>query len=95
MEGEQDPRTYAIIGVAMEVHRQLGHGFLEAAQVRNYLKATGLSVGLLLNFGAHRLEFRRLIFSSHLRSSESSADDSPSGERTASNLAIARSQYPP
>ena len=139
MEGEQDSRTYAIIGAAMEVHRQLGHGFLEAvyqeavaielgfaripfrkevelpvlykgrklktlykadfvcfdqvilelkavseltsvheAQVLNYLKATGLSVGLLLNFGAHRLECRRLIFSSHLRSSESSADDSPS-----------------
>jgi GxxExxY protein len=138
MEGQQDPRTYAIIGLAMEVHRQLGHGFLEAvyqeavaielglvgipfqrevelpvvykgqqlstfykadflcfesvivelkalselssvheAQILNYLKATGLSVGLLLNFGAPRLEFRRLIFSSHLRPSASSADSSP------------------
>ena len=27
---EKDPQTHAIIGAAMEVHGQLGHGFLEA-----------------------------------------------------------------
>ena len=27
---ERDPQTYAIIGAAMEIHRQVGHGFLEA-----------------------------------------------------------------
>jgi GxxExxY protein len=26
----KDPQTYSIIGAAMEVHRRLGHGFLEA-----------------------------------------------------------------
>jgi GxxExxY protein len=126
MGEERDPRTYAIIGAAMEVHGELGHGFLEAvyqdalevelglraipsrrevelpivykgrmlksnykadfvcfdsvvvelkalseltgvheAQVINYLKATGLACGLLVNFGSSRLEFRRLVFSSH------------------------------
>jgi len=26
----RDPQTYAMIGAAMEIHRQLGHSFLEA-----------------------------------------------------------------
>ncbi len=122
-EATKDPQTYAIIGAAMEVHRNLKHGFLEAvyqdalkleceargipyeadvklcvtykgqrlpstyradlicygailvelkavsrlvpahrAQVINYLKATGLERGLLLNFGAPSLQQQRFIF---------------------------------
>lgn len=32
---------------------------IHEAQLVNYLAATGINVGLLLNFGADRLEFRR------------------------------------
>jgi len=33
----------------------------EAAQVLNYLKATGCKVALLINFGAQSLEWKRLV----------------------------------
>jgi GxxExxY protein len=117
---QRDPSTHAIIGAAMQVHRELGPGFLEGvyhealriefeeaaipflsqvqirmmyrgrrlestyradfvcfttivvelkaqkqlsnvdhAQVIHYLKASGHSVGLLINFGAQSLEYLR------------------------------------
>lgn len=113
--------SYLIIGLAMEVYNQLGHGFLEKvyenalmvllnreaipaqqqhpvsvyfqghavgeyfadilvndgiilelksvekiinahrAQTLNYLKATGKSLAIILNFGKEKLEFERLV----------------------------------
>ena len=35
---------------------------IEEAQLINYLKATGLKVGLLINFGAKSLEHKRLVY---------------------------------
>ena len=119
----KDQRTYQIIGAAMEVHKELGSGFLEAvyqealereftyqeipyksqppvrikykgeplkkkyepdficyddviveikamdklssnehAQIINYLKASELKLGLLINFGAKSLEHKRFVY---------------------------------
>jgi len=116
------PEVFGIVNAAMEVHRELGHGFLEAvyqealelefndrriqyvrekplniiykgrqlnkeysadfvcydkiivelkalaelnsmheSQLINYMKATKLRVGVLINFGAPSLEFKRFV----------------------------------
>ena len=114
--------TYKVIGCAMDVHNELGYGFLEKvyensmvvalkakditvekqkaipvffheqqvgdyyadlfiddkviielkaceklhqehrAQLLNYLKATGIKVGLLINFGREKLEYERFVY---------------------------------
>jgi len=35
---------------------------LEESQLINYLKATGLKTGLLINFGAKSLEYKRMVY---------------------------------
>jgi len=135
-DSQRDPETYSIIGAAMAVHAELGHGFLEPvyqealerefvargipyerehpfpiyyrgallnityradfvchgsiivelkalqqlsgteeSQVINYLKASGLTRALLINFGAPSLQHKRLILTrKNLRESAQSAD---------------------
>jgi len=41
---------------------------IEQMQVLNYLKATGLNLGLLLNFGASSMEYKRLINTKSIKS---------------------------
>ena len=46
----------------------------EETQLLNYLKATGLQVGLLINFGAESLQWKRKVLTreGHLKKSENS-----------------------
>ena len=51
-----------IIGLTMKVHSALGPGFLESVYENALiweLRKSGLHEGLLLNFGAERLEFKK------------------------------------
>lgn len=47
--------------VVVEVKALRAVGATEQAQAINYLKASGLSRALVLNFGAPSLEFRRVV----------------------------------
>ena len=45
----------------VELKALAGVGGVEEAQVIHYLKATGYEKALLLNFGAPRLQYKRLV----------------------------------
>ena len=47
--------------VIVETKAVKGLTEIEAAQILNYLKATGLRVGLLINFGSPHLEHKRYV----------------------------------
>ena len=47
--------------VVVEVKAQNALGSADVAQLLNYLKATGMRRGLLLNFGTTSLQYQRLV----------------------------------
>jgi len=50
--------------VAVEIKVNPQYDKRDEAQLLNELKATGLKVGLLVNFGRDRVEYKRLVFQS-------------------------------
>ena len=48
--------------VLVELKVSVGYDSRDEAQLLNELKATGIKVGLLINFGRTKAEFKRLVF---------------------------------
>ncbi len=44
----------------LKAEKQMNNG--HEAQLLNYLKATNVKIGYLLNFGKYKLEFKRMVF---------------------------------
>ena len=53
---------WSTAAVAVEVKVAPQYDKRDEAQLLNELKATGLKVGLLVNFGRTKVEYKRLVF---------------------------------
>ncbi len=60
--GDYDADLIADGCVAIEIKINPQYDKRDEAQLLNELKATGLKVGLLLNFGRTQVEYKRLVF---------------------------------
>ena len=65
--------------VIVELKTQASLADRDRSHVMNYLKATGLARGLLLNFGGERLEYKRILWAPHLPPSVSSVEKEKEG----------------
>jgi len=60
--GESDADLIVDSCVAVEVKVALQYDKRDEAQLLNELKATGIKIGLLINFGRTKVEYKRLVF---------------------------------
>lgn len=60
--GEYDADLIVGTCVAVELKVALQYDKRDEAQLLNQLKATGIKVGLLINFGRTKVEYKRLVF---------------------------------
>ncbi|MGH8163374.1 MAG: GxxExxY protein [Rhodanobacteraceae bacterium] len=60
--GDYDADLIAEGAVAVELKVSPQYDKRDEAQLLNELKATGLQIGLLINFGRTKVEFRRFVF---------------------------------
>lgn len=60
--GDYDADLIVADSVAVEIKVNPQYDKRDEAQLLNELKATGLKVGLLVNFGRNKVEYKRFVF---------------------------------
>jgi GxxExxY protein len=60
--GDYDADLYVADGVIVEIKVSPQYDKRDEAQLLNELKAASISVGLLINFGRAKVEFKRFVF---------------------------------